>query len=103
MSVTGIRSYLFALCICEVKLFGMTVIRALSVFGICVHSFIALRNSYDKSSSNSSIHYGDRKPFLKFEFDLQVCLPLASNPIFWALCVCEVELYGMRGIRALSV
>ena len=46
------------------KQFGNCVtIRALSVSAICVHSFITLRNSNDKSRSNWSSHYGARKPF----------------------------------------
>ena len=63
MSATGIESKLFSLWVYEVELFGMTVIRALSVFAIRVHSFITLRNSNDKSRSNWGSHYGARKPF----------------------------------------
>ena len=65
------------------KQFGNCVtIRALSVSAICVHSFITLRNSNDKSRSNCSSHYGAKKSYFKnLNWTISVILVINQFPI----------------------
>ena len=76
LTATGIQSNLFTLCVCEVELFGMTVVRALSVSAICVHSFVTLRNSKDKSCS---VYYGAKKPIYTRVILIWILIKLLSE------------------------